>query len=156
MCGYADFRRLGIDRWLAILAARKLVQSSYVVADLGTAATLDLVDEASHHCGGFIVPGLRSMTDSLFQSTADVHVGFEATLERLKPGVDTAAAVRNGVLMMLGDFIASTYGRLQLISNHRPSLLLCGGDAEIVAPHIAITKRIEPDLVFDGLDVALP
>src|SRR4051812_44946756 len=46
-CGYVDPARLGVDRWLALLGARPLVQGAYVVADLGTAATVDFVDETS-------------------------------------------------------------------------------------------------------------
>ena len=73
-CGYEDPSRLGVDRWLAMLAARQLSNRPFIVFGLGTAGTADFVDGDGVHKGGFIVPGLRLMTEALFAGTADVHV----------------------------------------------------------------------------------
>ena len=42
---------LGVDRWLAIIAASRLTQGPYCVVDCGTAVTLDAVDRRRRHLG---------------------------------------------------------------------------------------------------------
>jgi len=155
-CGYAEPSRLGVDRWLAIVAARRLTREAFVVADLGTAATLDFVDGAGLHHGGYIVPGLQAMVDALFRRTKDVQVRFEEP-GHLDPGATTLDAVNRGVLAMLRDFIDSSvdrFARTQQIE--RPPLFVCGGDADVITPHIQRLHTVVPDLVLDGLAIAIP
>ena len=55
---YPDPARLGVDRWLAMLAARRLsLAQPVIIAMAGTALTLDVVDAHGRHLGGFIPPG---------------------------------------------------------------------------------------------------
>ena len=41
--GYLDYQRLGLDRWLALVAAHHLAKKACLVIDLGTAVTSDPV-----------------------------------------------------------------------------------------------------------------
>ncbi len=50
--GYDQYERLGLDRWLALVAAFHQVRKACLVLDLGTAVTSDLVDAAGQHLGG--------------------------------------------------------------------------------------------------------
>ena len=70
-CAYKQFYTLGVDRWLAILAAREITHLPVAVIDLGTANTCDIVVE-NHHKGGWISPGFSVMRDSLIENTQDV------------------------------------------------------------------------------------
>ncbi len=155
-CAYDDASRLGVDRWLAMLAARQKTDASYSVADLGTAATLDFVRAGGKHEGGFIVPGLRSMTNALLTNTAEVRVSFDGSQGRLAPGVDTTAAVQNGVLSMLVDFLATEHKRFEDRIGASAVLMCCGGDADLVSRHISVPHRVVADLVLEGLAIALP
>ena len=65
---------LGVDRWLALVAAWNMVRQPAVVADLGTAATLDFVAGDGRHVGGYIVPGPGLMAKALARDTARVRV----------------------------------------------------------------------------------
>ena len=56
-CGYKNIDELGVDRWLAIISAVDKYGKGILIVDLGTAITLDLVDNESQHLGGFILPG---------------------------------------------------------------------------------------------------
>jgi type III pantothenate kinase len=155
-CGYAEPSRLGVDRWLAIVAARRLTPNAFVVADLGTAVTLDFVDAAGQHLGGYIVPGLQSMVDALFRRTKQVHVSFDCP-DRLQPGLNTSDAVNRGLLSMVLDFIQSSVDRFE--RTHPADgvdLFVSGGDAEVVAPLVQRAHLVVPDLVLDGLSIALP
>ena len=58
---YDQPERLGVDRWMACIAARTAGRGSVLVADAGTALTLDFVDADGRHQGGLITPGVATM-----------------------------------------------------------------------------------------------
>lgn len=156
-CGYRQPDRLGIDRWLALLAARNLCPDSYAVVDAGTALTLDLVDESSVHLGGVIVPGLQMMMDSLGAKTWGVKVD-ETHDPSPVLGASTAEAVTNGCL-------TAVLGLIEKIMTESDSrhLFITGGDAPQLAKHFMASQArhsyqvaTDPHLVLAGLSVALP
>jgi type III pantothenate kinase len=155
-CAYEDPKRLGVDRWLGIVAARQLTSRAFIVAGVGTAATLDCVDAAGLHVGGYIVPGLYLMTESLLRRTADVQVRFDAP-QSLEPGATTRDGVNRGVLAMLRDFIVAAVAWFEASRGSQAvELFITGGDAEVVAAHIARQHAVIDDLVLDGLAIAIP
>jgi type III pantothenate kinase len=70
-CAYGKFQTLGVDRWLAILAAREITQLPVAVIDLGTANTCDILVN-NRHIGGWIAPGFSIMRESLVSNTQQV------------------------------------------------------------------------------------
>ena len=52
ICAYDDPSRLGIDRWLVMLAARAKYKKPTCVVDCGSAITIDLVASSGLHMGG--------------------------------------------------------------------------------------------------------
>jgi type III pantothenate kinase len=50
--GYADPGQLGVDRWVAVIGAWHRVRGACVVADVGTALTIDVVGADGRHHGG--------------------------------------------------------------------------------------------------------
>ncbi|MCZ6886862.1 MAG: type III pantothenate kinase [Gammaproteobacteria bacterium] len=154
-CGYDDPAKLGVDRWLAMVAAWNAVRCSCAVVDVGTAATLDFVQRDGCHQGGYIVPGLTLMVRALAQDTADVRVAGELS-QALEPGLTTAHAVRRGTTAMLLGFVESCVVRFSQRCEDAPVVFLTGGDTDIIANRLSFAVRIEPDLVLDGLHYALP
>lgn len=61
LCGvtaaYAEPHRLGVDRLLALIGARRRHAGACVVVDAGSALTVDALDAAGAHLGGVIMPG---------------------------------------------------------------------------------------------------
>ena len=56
-CHYQDLTKLGVDRWLAVLAAAaEFPSADLVVVDAGSPITVDFVSPGVHR-GGFIGPG---------------------------------------------------------------------------------------------------
>ena len=117
---------------------------------------MDFVHDDGTHEGGFIVPGLRLMTDALFGGTADVHVIFGASMGQVAPGTNTSDAVRRGVVLMLADFVNGSVARFSAACTEIPRVYLCGGDVEVMAPLVDASAEIRPELVLDGLALALP
>lgn len=154
-CGYREPHRLGVDRWLAVVAAWQRSRHALAVISVGTAACADFVDADGCHAGGYIAPGLRLLADALDRRTADVRPDPGAE-PRLEPGTDTQQAVAAGTLLMLSAFVDAAIARLRSRSAPPVAVYLTGGDAPLLVPRLGHEVRCEPELVLDGLAVALP
>jgi len=152
--GYDEPEKLGIDRWLAILAGWDLYRDGCVVVDAGSALTLDFVDAKARHVGGYIIPGHKMMLNALFGGTSGVRAN-----PSLKPsvnfGANTSEAVQNGCFAMALALIEKS-----MVSTREGcasiKMVLTGGDAESLLVQLPDTVVHRPDLVLDGLALALP
>ena len=64
---YADPQRLGVDRFLALLAAHARAPGPWLVVGVGTALTIDLLGGDGRHHGGRIAPSPTLMRQALHQ-----------------------------------------------------------------------------------------
>ncbi len=150
-CGYSEFSRLGVDRWLALLAARKMNQSAVVVVDLGTAATLDVVDGAGSHLGGYIVSGMHLAVAGLLSGTDQIKPAMEQhSAPEIAFGRNTTQAVYNGSLRCLIALIKDVYNEV-LIDDPEAQLVLTGGDAALIGPMLGVDYQLHEGLVFKGM-----
>jgi len=149
--------RLGVDRWLAMLAAFHEVGGPVCVFDCGSAVTVDSVEAGGVHKGGYIVPGLRMQRDALLNSTGQIRIEKAVDDSSLGWGASTEEAVGYGVTRMVSGFIDELVDEL-LANKMPPSLFLTGGDAPLLFPLLKHSSLFEvrPELVMDGLVVALP
>ena len=151
-CGYTNHHALGVDRWMAILAAFHRAKGASTVVDAGSAITIDMVAGNGMHLGGYIVPGYRMLCQALSGGTAQVRPE-DPTGVSLQPGRSTAEAVNHGIMGMikgLVDGVISAPGRREESIN----LYLTGGDAPLLANLLGPAWEVIPDLVLDGLTLA--
>lgn len=156
--GYEDYRRLGLDRWLAVLGAYHLGQCACLVVDLGTAVTADFISADGLHQGGFICPGLPLMRDQLSTHTRRIRYDRQvalAALQELEPGRSTAEAVERGCVLMLRGFVAEQLLQAQARFPEGFEVFLTGGDADLVRD-VVPGAQVVTDLVFVGLAIACP
>ncbi len=151
---YEQPDRLGVDRWLAILAAKGslgLKKTSVCVVDSGSALTIDIVSAKGDHQGGFIIPGFHLMYDSLLNGTHEIHAD-KTSLNKLDWGKDTSEAVSQGALFALVATVNESY-RCFKEQEGDVCMVLTGGDAELLAPYLneADTCLHTPELVLLGL-----
>ena len=143
---YADAARLGVDRWLAMLALWTQRGLAFGVASAGTALTFDAVDASGQHQGGVIAPGLAAMIDATLGRTrfavGEMQDGFDTGLGR-----DTEGCVRQGALHAAAGLLD------RLAAQHAGTRVLAGGDAATLLPHLAHHWQIEQNLVLQGLSV---
>lgn len=156
--GYTDYHRLGMDRWLALVAGYELAGRACVVIDLGTAVTSDLVDDAGRHLGGFIAPGTKLLRATLLEHTRLVRYENKASWDLVdpSPGMTTAEAVECGCGLMLSGFVQEQLRVARRLLGDDPVVILTGGDAGAVVPLLPAGTRVVPDLVFRGLALACP
>ena len=155
--GYRDVWRLGADRWVSLLAAHAIAGSRPVlIASVGTALTLDLVDANGVHLGGAIAPGPRTMIDSLLVGTAGIRRrargarrAGHAVVELFT--ADTASALDAGARFAAAALIDRAVREARRALGRRPVVLLTGGAAPGLGTYIESAVREVPDLVLRGL-----
>lgn len=141
---YRQPERLGIDRWLGVLAIADAGRPALVV-DAGTALTLDVLGRDGVHEGGYILPGLALQRQALAGATARVSFP-EADWGGLAPGQDTAACVGHGSLRALVALIRSVADEL----GPDVDLHVTGGDALLLLPYLSRAEH-RPLLLLHGL-----
>ncbi len=146
---YQQADKLGVDRWLCLLAAHYYYPKVGWVIDCGTAITIDYIDETGLHKGGLISAGLGLMKKSLFSNTqALMLISGEHEFSLAN---NTQAAIYSGTL-------AASIGLIEQalkMQNTDRGILLTGGDAEIIYTYLTQTATLDTDLVLKGLSVYL-
>ena len=151
---YVDPARLGVDRFLALLAARDRGGDQLVVS-YGSAITVDLLDAHGRHHGGLIgiAPGhaqqaLAERFPALDRGGATAPSAF---------GTDTPEAVAAGARGQALGLVLAAWDDACVALGRPPSLLVGGGDATQFADDLA--RRLSAAvvhreaMVLDGLRV---
>jgi type III pantothenate kinase len=159
---YPQPASLGVDRWLALIAARHLAPGWACVIDAGTALTIDGLDATGLHLGGLIIPGSRMMMEALLEETGDIarkareYSGFAAgnIAENSVFANDTARAVASGAFYALAAAADRSVADItRRAAGVPPRVYLTGGDAEQLKRAMTSPCEIVPDLVLRGLAV---
>ncbi len=154
--GYA-VHQLGVDRWLALLAAFAAQQASCLVVNAGTAITIDALrvqpsGQQAQFIGGLIMPGLTLMRSALSSNTAQLNV---PTGQVVDFPTNTQDAIYSGCISAVMGAIQQQWQLLCGMTGELPALLLSGGDAELIArylpPALASRAVLMDNLVLHGL-----
>lgn len=141
---YAQPQRLGVDRWLMMLALWSETREAFGVAGAGTALTYDAVDASGRHLGGFIAAGLSAHLQAVLGAT---RFGTGPLGEQYSDGLgqDTEACVRQGAFL-------ACLGALEHAARRHPAprQVLSGGDGPLLQPWLPDWSA-RPQLVLEGL-----
>jgi type III pantothenate kinase len=140
---------MGVDRWLAMLACMKIsANKTFLVVDIGTAMTIDAVKNGDH-LGGWIVPGISLLKQSLFKNTTRVFTD-DANSSSTRFGNDTPRCVDNGcTAQIVGTLLMAEQEIKKNVDKYE--IFLTGGDKSIFL-NFDIPNIIEHDnLVLEGL-----
>ena len=143
---YSEPQRMGVDRWLAMIAAKYGCSEPCIVIDAGTALTIDVVTADGQHSGGYIVPGIELMQGALLRDTQRVR--FSEQLDPTTvPGDSTAACVVAGAW-------ASLLGAATLVTQRYPKhrVVVTGGAGKHLLS-LGLDGQWRPDLVLEGLAI---
>lgn len=152
--GYLDHRKLGVDRWIALIAAHALERGAVCIVNVGTAMTIDGMDAQGRHLGGVIVPGPDLMISSLMHNTSDIAThAREGRAGGNLLADNTLGGVCQGALHALAALIERSTATIAVQLGETPRLLLSGGAHERLLPLIHIPAVVVPDLVLRGLAV---
>ena len=153
---YLEPWRLGVDRFLAMIGAHERAARSTCIVGVGTAMTIDLLDDKGRHRGGAIIPAPPLMVFSLLQGTSGIR-------ERARGGADgrvgvmfalsTRAAVEQGARYAAAAMVERAVREARTLLGRAPRVILTGGGAREVQPLIRVSSTLLPDLVLRGLAV---
>jgi type III pantothenate kinase len=146
---YDEPQRLGIDRFLGLVAVHAEMPGPCVLAGCGTALTLDALAADGTHLGGLIAPSPTLMLDALAAATARLARPNGARVVEIAD--DTADAMQSGTRLaavaLIERFLARAGERLGVAA----TLILTGGGSAELSALLAPAHRVEPDLVLRGL-----
>ena len=145
--GYRRPAALGVDRWLAMIAAWRASPTPAVIVSGGTALTVDALDASGRHRGGLIVPGLSMMREARARFGEDPAFLPGAALD----GRISHAASPDCALLTLAALADRSVEEGARTLGAAPRLVLTGGDAELIKPQLRHRAEIVPDLVLAGL-----
>jgi type III pantothenate kinase len=144
---YAQPQRLGVDRFLALLAARARFAQPALVVGVGTAMTLDLLDASGRHVGGRIAPSPALMRAALHARAAVLPADGGRYGEFATDTDDALASGCEGAALGL---VARSMEAATALLGSAPVLLLHGGGAPALLPRLGPSVHA-PALVLEGL-----
>ncbi|MGD8379745.1 MAG: type III pantothenate kinase [Gammaproteobacteria bacterium] len=150
--GYRVPERLGVDRWLALLAVHVGHGGGPAcIVDCGSAITVDGLDDGGRHLGGLIAPGLGMMREALLGRTHGIRPERAAAPALF--GTATGEAVEGGLVQMAVGFVERSVRQMRETLGSDAPVWVTGGDGERVAEYAeCVGLRVVPDLVLEGIE----
>jgi type III pantothenate kinase len=159
--GYSAVWRLGADRWAAMLGARDLTAGRWplCVVDIGTAMTVDFIDGAGRHQGGYIVPGPTLAALSLLVGTRGIARRAGRRTPATAPGRNdgrswprsTLPAIEHGCAEACAAMVLRCHAAARQRFGRGARLVLTGGAAPAVIRALPPAVLHAPELVLRGL-----
>lgn len=145
--GYRQPRSLGVDRFLALLAAHALGPRPWLVVGVGTALTIDLLGADGVHAGGRIAPSPTLMREALHQRALHLPVDGGRDVAFADDTRDALASGCEGAALAL---VERSVAQAREAHAGTPAVVLHGGGAPALASRLP-GARLEPALVLHGL-----
>ncbi len=147
---YTYPEQVGQDRLVGAYAALRSYKKNCIVADFGTAITIDVVTKKGQYLGGVIAPGLEISLDALATRTALLpKIELREPPELL--GRDTANSIRSGLLFGCVALCDGLVGQLQKRYAPGATVIATGGSCKLIAKYSKKIEHIRPHLVLEGL-----
>ena len=156
-------KQLGADRWLALLGAKTLYpEKNLIVVDAGTATTVDCLHGNGQHKGGWILPGIGMMFNSLLVDTAEVKAEQKRQVQ-LSFGANSSDNVNNAIWAATLGMIVQSIKQAKSIACEPQLLIIIGGNGKQLFSLLSSSKDMgsiknehcelvySDDLIFHGL-----
>lgn len=149
---YSEVNRMGVDRWLAMMAVWSKKPGASLVVDVGTALKIEIIQERGQHLGGYILPGFDMQRRALLQGTVQIrYQSGGPDLDNhaaLAPGRSTESCIDQGIRL-------SQVAIIEKVVAQYPgySLWLTGGGSESLAQLLTEPFVCDADLVLEGLSL---
>ncbi len=144
---------VGVDRVVAAAAAYFVVESAVIVADIGTAVTIDLVDSEGDFMGGIIAPGFAVSSKALKDNTAMLPE-VEITTPLNPVGGNTQEAVNNGIYYSVVGLLEVASRKYAEQLGQWPQMIVTGAGASILKKDCTFVDSWVDELVLKGIVLA--
>jgi len=145
--------KVGTDRVVSAAAAYDVVEDAVVVADFGTAVTIDLVDERGVFLGGVICPGFEISAQALKKNTTQLP---KVKIKKPKApyGKTTADAINAGLYYSDIATLQEVTRRYAEKIGKWPQTVLTGSAAKVIKDDCEFLDSYVPNLVVKGIVLA--
>jgi type III pantothenate kinase len=147
---YTYPEQVGQDRLVGAYAAWKQFKRACIVADFGTAITIDVVTKRGEYLGGVIAPGLEISLEALATRTALLpKVELRDPPELL--GRDTANSIRSGLIHGCAALCDGLIRELKSRYVPNATVVATGGASPFMAKYAKSLTHLKPHLILEGL-----
>jgi len=144
---YDEPNSLGSDRWLAMIACYEMNPGrAFILVDIGTAVTIDLVNNSGLHLGGVIFPGLYKIIGTFENFPVSQQINTNEI------GQSTKEAWSIGTFDLLVNGINQKIQKLKQKTPHA-KVYFTGGGFEYIKKFIEFPYDYHKNLVLDGLEL---
>lgn len=147
---YKDPRQVGQDRLVGAYAASEIYGAPVIIADFGTAVTIDAVSKSGSYLGGAIAPGIEISLSALHKMTA-LLPEVRPSKPKALIGRDTKESILSGVIFGLSGMTDTLINKIKQRSGPACKVIGTGGGIALVSPHTSVIDIIDKDLVLKGL-----
>ncbi len=151
--------QVGQDRIAAAIGAGEFFKPPYIIVDMGTAMTIDLVDASGAYAGGAIAPGLHAFTAYLSERTAQLPAIDPSMADiDLVVGKDTLEAMYvgsvKGFCRMVDSIILDMQNAHFGTENASAKTIFTGGSLSVLPKKWLAERKLEVNLANIGLYMA--
>ncbi len=146
-------KKVGTDRVISAAAAYDVVEDAVVVADFGTAVTIDLVDANGVFLGGVICPGFEISAKALKENTAQLP-NIKVTKPKAPYGRNTAEAINCGLYYSILGALQEVVRRYAEELGKWPQTIITGAAAKVIVDDCEFVDNYVPNLVVKGIVLA--
>ncbi len=144
---------VGTDRVVNAAAAFAVIEDACVVASIGTAITVDLIDEDGVFLGGVIAPGIEMGADALHAGTwrlprVTVHPPKDPV------GANTADAINAGLIYSAAGLLRMVVEKFAEQIGKWPHTIVTGGAAHYIKDSCDFVDSWISDLAVRGIVIA--
>ena len=149
--GVVSNEHLGTDRSVACVAAIHKYGAPLILADMGTATTVDAISRQGVYMGGCITAGARISIEALFQKTALLPQVNLALPERVLSGTAVGQIQAGAVLGYIGAMERLITQAREEIDEPEAIVVATGGLAPVIAAGTDLIDVVDGQLIPDGL-----
>lgn len=144
--------QVGSDRIVVAVAALAEYKPPLALLDLGTATTIDVVDQGNTYIGGCIMPGVRISMEALTSRTAQLP-GISLDKPKRVVGKNTVDCMRSGIMYGAAAMLDGMLDRVEEELGYPLTVIATGGIAQFIVPLCRREMKVERDLLLKGLNI---
>jgi type III pantothenate kinase len=142
--------QVGQDRLVSAYAAWQRYKNDCIIADFGTAITIDVVTKKGEYLGGVIAPGIDISLEALATRTALLpKVELREPPEVL--GRDTANSIRSGLIHGCAALCDGLIRELKSRYVPNATVVATGGASPFMVKYAKSLTHLKPHLILEGL-----
>jgi type III pantothenate kinase len=147
---YERPEEVGTDRLANAVAGKNMYGAPLVIADYGTATTIDIINREGDYMGGVILPGVEMTAEVLTQRTAQLpRIPIE--LPEKVIGTTTVKSMQSGICLGIVAGVDALIERAWSELGYESKVIATGGQAALLAAASHHVDGVEPYLTLFGL-----